>query len=51
MSKEEDDHDDIVIQGDVGETAQLQEEEEDNGQETGKRRCGSSRRSRIRGTT
>ena len=28
MSKEEDDHDDIVIQGDVGETAQLQEEEE-----------------------
>jgi len=29
MSKEEDDHDDIVIQGDVGETAQLQEEEEE----------------------
>jgi hypothetical protein len=28
MSKEEDDHDDIVIQGDVGETAQLQEEKQ-----------------------
>jgi len=29
MSKEEDDHDNIVIQGDIGETAQLQEEEEE----------------------
>ena len=36
MSKEEDDHDDIVIQGDVGETAQLQEEEEGQAKKQGK---------------